>query len=81
LVPERVTTLMIAPDACPYSAEYWLDITWYSPIASGEKSPRKSFTASRSFETPSMSIVFALPLLPAAEMFVVSVTLCVMPGA
>jgi len=28
-----------------------------------------------------MSIVFALPLLPAAEMLVVSVTLCVIPGA
>ncbi len=39
-------------------------------------SPRASW----SLLTPSMRKVLALPLLPADEMLVVSVTLCVMPG-
>ena len=52
-VPERVTTLTIAPDEMPYSAEYWFASTTYSRTASSEKPPRDDETIVSSLLTPS----------------------------
>ena len=53
LVPERVTTLTIAPDDCPYSAAELLATTMNSLIASTEKPPRCPATESSSLLRPS----------------------------
>src|SRR5437016_8162083 len=52
-VPERVTTLTIAPDEIPYSAENWLASTIYSRTDSSEKPPRDDETIVSSLLTPS----------------------------
>ena len=54
LVPERVTTLTMAPDASPYSAENWLAMTTYSRTASIERPPRGLASTLLSLLTPSM---------------------------
>src|SRR5207237_1512621 len=51
--PERVTTLIIAPDEMPYSAENWLASTMYSRTDSSENPPRELETIVSSLLTPS----------------------------
>src|SRR3954466_4550080 len=54
LVPDRVTTLPIAPDETPYSAANWFATTTYSRTAPREK-PRVELGASvLSLLTPSI---------------------------
>src|SRR3954454_24906851 len=53
-VPDRVTTLTIAPDETPYSAANWFASTTYSRTASSEKPPRELDTSVLSLLTPSI---------------------------
>ena len=68
LVPERVTTLTIAPDDWPYSALKLFETTMNSLIASTEKPPRWPATESSSLLKPSIRNVVLRVSWPADEM-------------
>ena len=68
LVPDRVTTLTITPDDCPYSAPKLFETTMNSLIASTEKPPRWPATESSSLLKPSIRKVLLRVSWPDEEM-------------
>ena len=65
-MPERVTTLTMAPEAMPYSAENWLAMTANSRTASSEKPPRWLATRVSSLLAPSTRKLLLRVVCPAA---------------
>ncbi len=67
-MPERVTTLTMAPDDWPYSALKLFETTMNSLIASTENPPRCPATESSSLLRPSIRNVLLRVSWPADEM-------------
>ena len=66
-MPERVTTLTMAPDAMPYSALNWFVMTANSRTASSEKPPREVATVVSSLLVPSIRKLLLRLVWPAAS--------------
>ena len=80
LVPERVTTLTMAPDAMPYSALNWLAITANSRTASSEKPPREVATVVSSLLVPSIRKLLLRLVWPAASTLLLLLPTIATPG-